>query len=284
MPNPLANIGDLTKPATVLIEKISDAVGVLYEPRHVIHIAKAEAEVEKIRAESEIAVKDIHQRAIHRFFKEEAIKQGNIEGIIQKALPNLNADAKSDNIENDWIANFFDKCRLISDQEMQGLWSKVLSGEANTPDTFSKRTVNFLSDLDKSDAELFTQLCGFGWQIGSVVPIVYDNKDEIYTKNGVDFETLSHLKSIGLIQFDIGINFSRLRLPKSFTTFYYGQPVECEMRKDADNSLDYGHVMLTKIGKELTSICGSQPVDGFMEYVLDKWRSKNYLKKEVSKP
>ena len=46
---------------------------------------------------------------------------------------------------------------------MQILWARVLAGEANAPGTYSKRTVNLLSDFDKSDAELFTKLCGFGW-------------------------------------------------------------------------------------------------------------------------
>jgi len=40
----LINLGDLSKPATVLIEKISAAVGALYEPRHIKRVAQAEAE------------------------------------------------------------------------------------------------------------------------------------------------------------------------------------------------------------------------------------------------
>ena len=34
-------------------------------------------------------------------------------------------------MEEDWIANFFDKCRIVSDSEMQSLWARVLAGEAN---------------------------------------------------------------------------------------------------------------------------------------------------------
>jgi hypothetical protein len=42
----LINLGDLSKPATVLIEKISDAVGALYKPRQIKRLAQAEAESE----------------------------------------------------------------------------------------------------------------------------------------------------------------------------------------------------------------------------------------------
>lgn len=277
--NPLVNFGKLSEPATVLIKKISDAVGGIFKPYQIIRVAKAEAEAEKIRADSGIVVQDIHRRAMHRFLEEEAKRQKNIEDITQKALPNLNDDAKSENVENDWITNFFDKCRLISDSEMQGLWSRILSGEANVPGTYSKRTVNFLSDLDKSDAILFTRLCGYIWQSGNLL-IIYDVQNEIYNKNGINFGALSHLDTIGLIKFESLAGFKKIKLPKRFTVSYYGEPVELEMPKDSDNSMDFGKAMLTKIGQELAPICGSAAVDGFKEYVLEKWKVKNYIKKE----
>ena len=32
-------------------------------------------------------------------------------------------------MDNDWTVNFFDKSRIVSDDEMQNLWSRVLAGE-----------------------------------------------------------------------------------------------------------------------------------------------------------
>ncbi|HLL76618.1 MAG TPA: hypothetical protein VK421_15295 [Pyrinomonadaceae bacterium] len=46
--NSIVNLGDLTKPATVLIEKISDAVGGVFRPYQIKRLAHAEAEAEKI--------------------------------------------------------------------------------------------------------------------------------------------------------------------------------------------------------------------------------------------
>ena len=161
--NPLIALGDLTKPATVLIEKISDAVGGIFKPHQIVRVAKAEAEAERFQAESQIQVTDLHRRAMLRFLEEEAKKQSNIEDITQKALPNLKEDSSPQKVEDDWITNFFDKCRIVSDDDMQKLWSQVLAGEANSPGAFSRKTVNLLADLDKSDAELFMRLCSFGW-------------------------------------------------------------------------------------------------------------------------
>src|SRR6266700_4954712 len=102
----LFNIGDLTKPATVLIEKISEAVGGIFRPYQLVRVAKAEAEAERIRAEGQIQITDLQRRAMHRFLQEEAKKQSNIEEITQRALPLLKDDASPGNVANDWITNF----------------------------------------------------------------------------------------------------------------------------------------------------------------------------------
>jgi hypothetical protein len=272
------NLGDLSKPADTLIKKVSKAVGGVFAPWQIKRIAKAEAEAAIIKAQTGIQITDLHRRAMHRFIEEEAQRQKNIEDITMKALPQLSEEAKPDAIEDDWITNFFDKSRIVSDTEMQDLWSRILAGEANAPGTYSKRTVNFLSDLDKIDAELFSRLCGFGWVIGSFVPLVFDVQGDIYNRNGVNFGTLTHLESIGLIQFDNLAGFVRHKIPKRFVVHYYERPFYLEMANDADNALELGRTLLTKTGAELAPICGSQPVDGFWEYMQDRW--KQYLPKE----
>ena len=96
-----------------------------------------------------------------RMLAEEAKKQDNIESITEKAIPQLTSSSTPQDMDNDWIMNFFDKCRVVSDDDMQLLWARILSNEANSPGTYSKRTVNSLGSLDKSDAQLFIKLCGF---------------------------------------------------------------------------------------------------------------------------
>ena len=271
----LVNLGDITKPADTLIKKVSKAVGGFFAPHQIKRIAKAEAEAAIIKTQTEIQITDLHRRAMHRFVEEEAQRQRNMEEITAKALPQLTAGAKPDAMHDDWVTNFFDKSRIVSDSEMQDLWSRVLAGEANAPGTYSKRTVNFLSDLDKFDAELFTKFCGFAWQIGDAVPLVFDTKAEIYTTHGVNFGSLSHLESIGLVEFDHIGGFIRKNLPKQFMIAYYGRPLSLTMPNDTGNHLELGKAMLTKIGQELAPISGSTAVDGFWEYVKGTW--KNHL-------
>jgi hypothetical protein len=62
----LINIGELSKPATVLIEKISDAVGGIFKPYQIVRIAKAEAQAEKVRVEGEIEISDLQRHAFQK--------------------------------------------------------------------------------------------------------------------------------------------------------------------------------------------------------------------------
>ena len=275
----LVNLGNLSKPADTLIKKISGAVGGIFEPYQIPRVAKAEAKANLITAESEIQITDLRRRAMRRFVEEETKHQSNIENITLKALPQLDDTGDPSQIEDDWITYFFDKCRIVSDDEMQNLWSRVLSGEANVPGTYSKRTVNFLSDLDKSDAKFFSDLCGFGWMmLGNFVPLVFDDQADIYNNKEITFESLSHLDSIGLIQFDNLAGFVTEDPSQKISVSYYSQVLELSFAKETDNELDVGKVLLTKIGQELAPICGSKPVDGFMDYVKDQW--KDHLPKD----
>src|SRR5262245_16191351 len=124
--NSVVNLGDISKPADTLIKKVSKAVTGLFAPFQIKRMAQAQAEAAIIRAQTEIQITDLHQRAMHRWIEEEAQRQKNIERIAIMALPELADSATPDAMEDDWVTNFFDKSRIVSDVQMQGLWSRVL--------------------------------------------------------------------------------------------------------------------------------------------------------------
>lgn len=269
----LVNLGKLSKPADTLIKKVSSAVGGLFEPWQIKRVAKANAEADLVKAQSEIEITDLHRRAMHRFVEEEASRQENMEQITEKAIPLLDEGSDPNNMEDDWVTNFFDKSRIVSDKEMQNLWSSILAGEANAPGTYSKRTVNFLGDLDKKDAEYFQALCRFGWAVGNFTPLIFDEKNKIYNDHGVNFGTLSHLDSIGLLQFNNFAGFQRIGLPKEFAVSYCGRPLSLTMEKESDNQLPIGKVLLTRVGQELATVCQVPGIEKFEEYVKEQWKA-----------
>ncbi|ENY0879130.1 DUF2806 domain-containing protein [Enterobacter hormaechei] len=130
----------LSEPATKLVEKISDAIGVLYEPTKMKNIAKAQSEVKKIEFQSSIELSDLEERALRRTINSQARKQRNIDSITIKAAKEIDEQEQNDIelLDEDWINHFFNQCEDISDDMMQGLWSRVLTGEAKKMVVFQK--------------------------------------------------------------------------------------------------------------------------------------------------
>lgn len=273
----LINLGDLSKPATVLVEKVCNAVGIIYEPVHIKRKARAKAEAEKIRVLARLELSEIENRAVERLVHQETRKQENIEQITAQAAAVLPENAKVQDLDEDWIAHFFKQCDTVSDKEMQSLWARLLSGEATTPGTFSKRTVDFISSIDKKDAALFTKFCQFVWVLDEVSPLIYEIDNEVYTKQGINFDALKHLDAIGLISFEALGGYARMGFGKYARAFYYGRLTLIEFPADEKNQMNTGHALLTTTGRELVPVCGSVRNEEFYLYVVRKWSQEGLI-------
>ena len=62
-------------------------------------------------------------------------------------------------------------------------------------------------------------------------------------------------------------------MPKKFVVTYCGQALPLTMNKEEDNTLDIGNVLLTQAGKELARISNAPRVEGFYDYVKEKWKA-----------
>lgn len=274
--NSLINLEGVAEPAKMLIEKVSDAIGVLYEPHRIEKRAIAEAKAEKIKAVTEIEIGELQKRAIDRLIFEETSKQVNVENITGKALPLLDKTSHPENIGRDWLVDFFDKAKLISDVDMQMLWAQILAGEANKTNSFSKRSIHIVAELDKDDAILFDKLCSFVWDVSGLKPLIFDHKDKLYKDNNIHFDSLTHLDSIGLIKFEPIGGYTTTGFPKIITVTYRKDFLTIEFSKEGDNSLPIGHVLFTQVGNELASICNPKIVNGMVEYAAQYWVRSGY--------
>ena len=266
----------LTKPATVLIEKVSDAVGGIARPGQIRRVARADADAKVILAEADIKITELQQRAAHRFIEEETKNQINIESITHQAIPHLNDDAEPEKIKDDFLRNFFDKSRLVSDEQMQDVWARILAGEANNPGTFSRKTVNILADMDKSDAELFTRLCCYIWMLpGGAEPLVFV-KDDFFRERGIHLSSLAEVASLGLLHTS-NLGFKLHGLPSKFTASYFGRRAELSLAEGSRGEMSCGDILLTGAGKQIASITQISLVQGFFESMCEKWEQDSKI-------
>lgn len=99
----------------------------------------------------------------------------------------------------------------------------------------------------------------------------------IYNKLGINFDSLNHLDSLGLITFGNVSGFQRLELPQTITVGYYRELFTIEFKSKEKNKLKLGNVLLTVAGQQLAPVCGSEPSKEFKQHVLEKWQSLGYV-------
>ena len=266
----------LTKPATTLVERVSDAVGGIFAPWQIQRVAKARANAALITAQSESEITEVQRRAAHRWMAEETKNQINIENTTYRAIPYLGEDAEPEKIEEDFLRNFFDKSRLISDEQMQDIWARILAGEANNPGFFSRKTINILADMDKSDAELFTTLCRFRWGLpGAVEPFVFV-KDDFFSQRGIRLSSVAEIASLGLIHTS-NLGFRLQGLGSTTIASYFGRHVVLTFSEGSKGELSCGDILLTGAGRQIASISQLTPYDGYFDYMITKWKQESKI-------
>lgn len=200
----------------------------------------------------------------------EYCNQNNIVNIAHKSLK---PTAQPENIDSDWLAQFMDKARLVTDSEFQMIWGQILAEECNTPGSIPKVLLHILEQIDKEMAEAFTRIASLSVYVidntkVEYSPIILDfNDNEYYSDLGIDYEQLVNLHSIGLIIFNedessIFRTYDHKTLP--ITIHYHDNELTLS---DDITEFDYGCVMYTKAGEALCKAITPKKVDGFFEDV-----------------
>ncbi len=266
------DLSGLSEPGVKLIEKMSDAIGAIYKPTGIRREAKAQADADKTKLISKLQLEGIERRAVDRLLKKEVQRQENLENITIKAAVNLQPGEEVKEIDQDWLTTFINESEDISDADLQSLWAKILSEEAKNQGSYNKRTLKFLSSLSKHEAETISYFGKFVWLTHTLTPILYTTEEDLENKFGINFETLSLLDSLGVIQ--LGMGYLLTFGGKNGVIHYYGRQVKFKFKSDEKKewSLDTGQAILTPLGVQLIKLCGSTPDMEYLETVLSEIR------------
>lgn len=273
--------GDLGKPATTLIERVSDAIGGIARPWQIKRIATAEAQAEVVRAEARLQISDLERRSMERLFREEAKKQENIESITAQAIPLLADNSKPSDLEDDWITKFFDECRSVSNQEMQAIWARLLSTEANSAGSVSKRTIDVLASLDKKDAELFSNLTQFSLTGNNQLVAILNKDKPIYSNAGFGFSGLTQLADLGLIDCDFLGGYLSTQAQERVEISYHERRALLKLPGPPYQFL-IGNVRLTSAGAQIASTLPRLRNEQFFDYLLGAWAESKYEPQEIT--
>ncbi len=219
----------------------------------------------------------------------------NLAKIVQMAASQLNEAARPSRILDDWAANFREKSRTCSDEEMAMLWASLLAGEATSPGSISRKTVNIMADLEPCDARLFRTVANFRitWLAGNLtvqnesvvdlsetIPttselVVLDATDPIYVEHGITRDSLERLSWLGLIEAeDLSTRFQGWKSKTDDHWAFEHSEGRLHLHADESNQLGFpiGRARFTPAGVQLAQFC--TPLEnpkGFIEYLTEEW-------------
>lgn len=256
---------------TALLDKLEHAVGWCAN-----HDTPSRTAVNTYIAEIQNSDKDPLVKAALISNSKKIIKEYcNQENIVSFAIQSVKSDAKPENIDDDWLAQFMDKARLVSSEEFQLIWGKILANECNEPGCVPRVLLEILPRMDKEDAENFSLICRMAIRMGkSASPIIDTVNIDKYAQWGLALDTLIDLTSLGLINTNSNSYFLASETGET-TVQYFDEIYPLSETK----RIAVGGAIFTKAGEALYhSIC-VEKLDGFYEKIcLPYWkRAENEL-------
>ena len=136
---------------------------------------------------------DQHRPSLGRFFAPYEVN-------VSKALLSAEADLADDpqappdrTVDDDWLFRWRDAASVVSSEELQTLWGRVLAGEIKSPGSFSLRTLEFLKHISHEEALQIAKLAPFVLSYGHIF-----NDRKLLDSEGITFSFLLDLQNLGV--------------------------------------------------------------------------------------
>ena len=274
--NSLIEMNGIGEVLNNLINKLSGAVGWIVNRDTPSKIA-IEAYIADIKASN---LEPLTKAALISQARKNLKEYCNQNNIFNIAVANMSNTAKPEAVEDNWLALLFDKARLVSDENFQLIWGKILAEECNSPGSIPKTLLHILEHMDKNDAEAFSNVCSVSVYIENdsskeFTPIITSqNFKDYYNEIGLNYDSLVNLQAIGLIEmkmdpFTAGYSMNSLTSP--IIIHYHGK--NFEFPKEI-TEFQVGNVIFTKSGSALCkAIDYKEEREGFFEqYCAPMWK------------
>jgi len=212
----MEDLGGFGRAAEKFLALIESSIGTLYKPRSIRNEGRAQADADSYKivtlARADKTAKLIHadveqelaERAVARLCHQEMLKQSNIESIVDKAAEEIGDADIGDEVDQDWMHFFFESCATVSNEKVQGLWSKVLARKVTSRRELSRKMIDCLRWLDGTLADQFIELAPRLYLFdGFFAQDVELGKDKILKSISFPFNG-GRLEEIGLVKENLG--------------------------------------------------------------------------------
>ena len=202
--------------------------------------------------------------------------------IVTIAKKSINPDAQPDEVDEDWLAQFMDKARLVNNEELKFIWGRLLSGEINVPQSIPKVLLHIIEQMDTDAAHDFmavsnTTIKVFDDGKWEYEPLIFLKRLslEYYKERGITFDSLIELEALGLIHYNPTTYFQASHESK---TIYFND-IAYDTQEARRSNLLLGNVLFTNAGRALFSVIEAERDSEYLNDLINAhWAEFNATK------
>lgn len=213
-----------------------------------------------------------------------------LKNALQRFLPK-NTSGMIAKIDPDWWARFIDYAKDVSDDEMRLIWSRILSGELNKPNSISVMTLETLRNMSKRDAEIFHKLANFAVVDTDggdpFIPnngIHYNAKQKSDEEYGIRYDELLWMQELRLINLNMGM---QMTFNKEENEPLVESILRCgnlEINISSESEIQIPCYSYTRVGAQLLSLIEDiTPNEAFFEDRIKNRYSSENTKIDINK-
>ncbi len=194
--------------------------------------------------------------------------------ITSKTVELLETGKNINNIDNDWLCNFFDYCKNVSYEDMQYIWAKILADNCENKHSHSLNFLRILSDITKNEIDIIMKVVKeYNYASKSFEAIGILNLSSEYLNSiSLEYKDIVKLEDLGIMKREqIGLK-DKIHYELKDKTITFIKKENKKSRFHFDTYANY--YRLTYIGMELLDLIDIELNENFFD------RLYNALKEE----
>ena len=204
-------------------------------------------------------------------------REANITRVLLQAEEALESDPQvppDAYVDDDWLYRWRDSASQVSSEELQNLWGRILAGEVKAPGTYSLRTLDFLRNLSKEEAEAISKLSAF--VIGDAI---YREAKDILDGAGFTFGFLLYMQQLGVLAgveaMGMSSTWSSLDKSRFAQALTSNSMVLVISGEDPAKTISLPIYQLTAIGKQVLRLGKFEPRADYLKKVGEHFKAQN---------
>ena len=210
------------------------------------------------------------------------VQQMRAEVNVAKAVLSAEADLEDDpqepsdrRVDDDWLFRWRESASKVSVEELRTLWGRVLAGEIKSPGTFSLRTLEFLKNLSKEDADRIAKLAPFVIDTA----FVFRSDESLLKSEGITLDFLLSLQELGILDSvapGLGWRLKSVVQNKFLKGLVAYTRVLVVTHQDPNKSTSLDIYRLTSLGREVLKLGTFTPHDAYIRHLGRTIRGRGF--------